>query len=112
MAPVALYTTRFILARNSFGQVNKVPIGYTAVLRHIDCYAGALGETDFQFYITTVQIMNNVFLPLLPPNPITWDGYAVVQQNEEFGFEAQNFGVDVQATGYLFNGVSPLLEQV
>jgi hypothetical protein len=112
VAPVALYTTRFILARNSFGQVNKVPIGYTAVLRHIDVWAGALGSTFFQFYITTVQIMDQDFVPGVTTNPLTWDGYAVVQQNEEFGFEAQNFGVDVQATGYLFNGVSPLLEQV
>lgn len=109
MAPVPLYTTRFILAKNSFGQVNTCPIGYTAVLRHIDVYAGALGETDFQFYITTVQIMNNIFIPLVGPNPLTWDGYAVVQQGEEFGFESQNFGVDCQATGYLFEGVSPIL---
>jgi hypothetical protein len=111
VAPVALYTTRFILAKNSFGQVNTVPIGYTAVLRHVDVFAGSLVGTQFQFYITTVQIMSNIFIGVLGGEIQTWDGYAVIQETEEFGFEAQDNGVDVQATGYLFNGVSPLLQQ-
>jgi len=109
MALPELYTTRFILAKNSFGQVNTCPIGFTVVLRHIDVYAGADGETDFAFYITTVTLMQRSFLPLVGPNPQTWDGYAVVQEGEEFGFETSNFGVDCQATGYLFQGVSPIL---
>jgi hypothetical protein len=109
VATPELYTVRLIAAYNSFGQVNTCPLGYTIVLRHIDVYAGADGVTNFKFAVGAIKIMHNMFIPLVGPNPLTWDGYCVVQEGEEFGFGTDYFGVDCQCTGYLFHGVSPKL---